>query len=169
MSVRVARVALAALAALATLLPCLRADHKLMTDLTLGFGQALDHCRKESGLTEEQMEEFFHFWSEDFQMVHRELGCAMSCMSHYFNLVSDVNRMHHENTKQFIKSFSNGEQLADLLITIVHDCEKQFEHEQDNCWRVLHIAQCFREQCNARNLAPTMEMLLAEFIMQAEL
>lgn len=63
----------------------------------------------QSQLTEEKMEEFFHFWSEDFKFEHRELGCAILCMSRHFNLLTDSSRMHHENTDKFIQSFPNGE------------------------------------------------------------
>lgn len=54
------------------------------------------------------MEEFFHFWRDDFKFEHRELGCAIQCMSRHFNLLTDSSRMHHENTEQFIQSFPNG-------------------------------------------------------------
>lgn len=54
------------------------------------------------------MEEFFHFWREDFKFEHRELGCAIQCMSRYFDLLTDGERMHHDNTDKFIKSFPNG-------------------------------------------------------------
>lgn len=62
----------------------------------------------QSDLTEEKMEEFFHFWREDFKFEHRELGCAIQCMSRHFNLLTDSSRMHHTNTEQFIQSFPNG-------------------------------------------------------------
>lgn len=55
------------------------------------------------------MEEFFHFWRDDFKFEDRELGCAIKCMSAHFNLLTDEHRMHHENTHKFIKSFPNGE------------------------------------------------------------
>lgn len=54
------------------------------------------------------MEEFFHFWSDEFKFEHRELGCALHCMSHHFSLLTPASRMHHENTDRFIKSFPNG-------------------------------------------------------------
>nr|BBB15960.1 general odorant binding protein 1 [Ostrinia latipennis] len=145
-----------------------RADLGVMTDITLGFGQALDHCREESGLTQEKMEEFFHFWSEDFKLEARELGCALRCMSAHFNLITDVNSMHHANAEKFVKSFPNGEVLAEQLIGFLHECERQHHAEADACFRVLHMAACFRNACRGARLAPTMEMLLAEFIMQAE-
>nr|ACJ07126.1 general odorant binding protein 1 [Chilo suppressalis]ACJ07127.1 general odorant binding protein 1 [Chilo suppressalis]ACJ07128.1 general odorant binding protein 1 [Chilo suppressalis]ACJ07129.1 general odorant binding protein 1 [Chilo suppressalis] len=148
--------------------PSMRADMVVMKDITLGFGAALEHCREESGLTQENMEEFFDFWREDFKFEHRELGCALRCMSRYFNLITDTNRMHHENTENFIKSFPNGEKLSKVLVQVIHECEKKFDHEEDHCWRILHIGECFRDMCRSQNIAPAMEMLLAEFIMQAE-
>nr|APG32536.1 odorant binding preotein [Conogethes punctiferalis] len=143
-------------------------DHKIMTDVTLGFGQALEHCREESGLTEDKMEEFFHIWHQEFKFVDRELGCALHCMSKYFNLITDANKLHHENTDKFIRSFPNGEVLASKLVSLIHECEKQFEEVEDHCMRTLRIGECIRDSCLQRSLAPSMEMLLAEFIMQSE-
>ncbi|CAG4989269.1 unnamed protein product [Colias eurytheme] len=140
----------------------------IMKDVTLGFGEALQHCREESQLTEEKMEEFFHFWREDFKFEAREVGCAIKCMSRYFNLLTDSHRMHHENTDQFIKSFPNGEVLSKQMVEIIHTCEKKFDEEEDHCWRILRVAECFKHTCIERNIAPTMELLMAEFIMEAE-
>nr|ALM04194.1 GOBP1 [Maruca vitrata] len=144
------------------------ADHKIMTDITLGFGQALEHCREESGLTEDKMEEFFHIWHPEFQFLDRELGCALRCMSRYFNLLTDTNKLHHENTDKFIRSFPNGEALASVLVGLIQECEREHEHEADACARALQIGRCVRDACLARRLAPAMELLLAEFIMQSE-
>lgn len=62
----------------------------------------------QSQLTENTMEEFFHFWRDDFKFEDRELGCAIKCMGKYFNLLTDTQHMHHVNTDKFIKSFPNG-------------------------------------------------------------
>ncbi|KAJ8717545.1 hypothetical protein PYW07_005475 [Mythimna separata] len=144
------------------------ADVNVMKDVTLGFGQALDKCRQESDLTEEKMEEFFHFWRDDFKFEHRELGCAIQCMSRHFNLLTDSSRMHHDNTEQFIQAFPNGEVLARQMVSLIHGCEKQFDHEEDHCWRILHVAECFKQACVQHGVAPTMEMMMTEFIMEAE-
>ncbi|XP_049877296.1 general odorant-binding protein 1-like [Pectinophora gossypiella] len=164
----VARAPWLVLAALALLVRSSQATVEVMKDVTLGFGEALQHCREESQLTEEKMEEFFHFWREDFRFEHRELGCAIKCMSHHFNLLTDSHRMHHDNTHQFIKSFPNGELLAAQMVAIIHDCEKAQESEEDHCWRILRVAECFKHTCTQRGLAPSMEVLMAEFIMEAE-
>ncbi|XP_068620053.1 general odorant-binding protein 1-like [Battus philenor] len=138
-----------------------------MKDVTLGFGEALQHCREESQLSEDEMEEFFHFWREDFKFEQRALGCALLCMSRYFDLLTDSHRMHHENTDRFIKSFPNGELLSQQMVDIIHECELQHDAEPDHCLRVLRIAECFKGACQHRGIAPTMEQLMAEFIMEA--
>nr|QRF70945.1 general odorant-binding protein [Semiothisa cinerearia] len=139
-----------------------------MKDVTLGFGQALEKCREESQLTQDKMEEFFHFWREDFTFEHRELGCAIRCMSQHFNLLTDASRMHHENTHKFIKSFPNGEVLAQQMVSIIHSCEQQHDTEADHCWRILRVAECFKHSCQQAGVAPSMELMMTEFIMDAE-
>ncbi|CAK1584143.1 unnamed protein product [Parnassius mnemosyne] len=155
------------IAAATSLLPSIQATSEIMKDVTLGFGEALQHCREESQLTEDQMEEFFHFWRDDFKFEDREVGCAIQCMSRYFNLLTDSHRIHHENTDEFIKSFPNGEQLSKQMIEIIHSCEKVHDAEPDHCWRILRVAECFKASCQERNIAPTMEMLMAELIMES--
>lgn len=49
----------------------------------------------------------------------------------------------------------------------MHGCEQQFDGEADHCWRLLRVAECFRAGCRARGLAPTVELMMAEFIMEA--
>ncbi|XP_063366572.1 general odorant-binding protein 1-like [Cydia amplana] len=141
---------------------------EVMKDVTLGFGEALKQCRESSGLTEEKMEEFFHFWRDDFKFEHRELGCAIQCMSRHFNLLTDGERMHHENTDKFIKSFPNGEVLSKQMVALIHSCEQKFDDMEDHCWRILRIAECFKSSCQERGIAPSMEMMMAEFIMESE-
>lgn len=62
----------------------------------------------QSGLSADVMEGFQHFWSEDFEVVHRELGCAIICMSNKFSLMQDDARMHHVNMHDYVKSFPKG-------------------------------------------------------------
>nr|WHU27522.1 odorant binding protein 1 [Heliconius charithonia] len=146
----------------------LDATMEVMKDVTLGFGEALQSCREESQLTEDKMEEFFHFWRDDFKFEDREVGCAIKCMSSHFNLLTDSHRMHHENTDTFIKSFPNGEVLSKRMVNIIHTCEQQFDALEDHCWRILRIAECFKVTCKKEGIAPTMELLMAEFIMEAD-
>nr|QOV03036.1 odorant binding protein 20 [Apocheima cinerarius] len=152
----------------ALLVTATAADVNVMKDVTLGFGEALDKCREESKLSQDKMEEFFHFWREDFKFEHRELGCAILCMSQHFNLLTDSSRMHHDNTHKFIHSFPNGEMLAKTMVSLIHACEQQFDGEQDHCWRILRVAECFKRRCQDAGIAPSMELMMAEFIMDSE-
>ena len=156
------------LVVLVGLVGAVSADVQVMKDVTLGFGQALEKCREESQLTEEKMEEFFHFWREDFKFEHRELGCALQCMSRHFNLLTDSSRMHHENTDKFIKSFPNGAVLSKTMVELIHNCELQHDAEEDHCWRILRVAECFKISCTKAGIAPSMEVMMAEFIMETE-
>ncbi|OWR47903.1 general odorant binding protein 1 [Danaus plexippus plexippus] len=139
-----------------------------MKDVTLGFGEALKLCREESQLTEEKMEEFFHFWRDDFKFDDRAVGCAIKCMSSHFDLLTDSHRMHHRNMDNFIKSFPNGEVLSQQMVTLIHECEQQHDSEEDHCWRILRVAECFKSSCKKHGIAPTMELLMAEFVMESE-
>lgn len=64
--------------------------------------------------------------------------------------------------------FLIGEVLSKQMVTIIHECEQKFDAEQDHCWRILRVAECFKATCQQRGIAPTMEMLMAEFIMESE-
>lgn len=54
------------------------------------------------------------------------------------------------------------------MVELIHACEKQHDHEEDHCWRILHVAECFKQACVQRGVAPSMEMMMTEFIMEAE-
>lgn len=118
-----------------------RGDAEVMSHVTAHFGKSLEECREEvslestlcqqvflnylsqihkllqlyrcfqSGLTVDIMEEFKHFWHEDFEVVHRELGCAIICMSNKYTLLDDDARLHHDNMEDYVKSFPNGKEL----------------------------------------------------------
>ncbi|KOB70852.1 General odorant-binding protein 1 [Operophtera brumata] len=150
------------------------ADVAVMKDVTLGFGQALAKCREESQLNEEKMEEFFHFWRDDFKFEHRELGCAIQCMSRHFNLLTDSSRMHHENTEKVAECFKKTCQekgiapSMEIMVEAIHGCEQMHDVEEDHCWRILRVAECFKKTCQEKGIAPSMEIVMAEFIMESE-
>lgn len=54
------------------------------------------------------------------------------------------------------------------MVGLIHGCEQQFEADEDHCWRILHVAECFKMHCKEKGIAPTMELMMAEFIMEAE-
>nr|AVJ51939.1 odorant binding protein 2 [Depressaria falkovitshi] len=138
-----------------------RGDAEVMSHVTAHFGRTLEECREESGLTTDLMEEFKHFWREDFDVVHRELGCAIICMSGKFELMHDDAKMHHQNMHDYIKSFPKGEILSAKMVEMIHNCEKKFEDITDECDRVVKTAACFKVDAKAAGIAPEMTMIEA--------
>lgn len=63
---------------------------------------------------------------------------------------------------------STGEVLAHQMVDIIHTCEKQHDAAEDHCWRILRVAECFKGTCQRLGIAPDMELIMAEFIMEAE-
>nr|AOG12862.1 general odorant binding protein [Eogystia hippophaecolus] len=134
---------------------------EVMSHVTAHFGKSLDECREESGLSSEIMEEFKHFWSEDFEVVHRELGCAIICMSNKFSLLKDDTRMHHMNMDDYIKSFPKGDILSAKMVELIHNCEKQYDDIKDDCSRVVKVAACFKVDAKKEGIAPEVTMIEA--------
>ncbi|XP_068620661.1 general odorant-binding protein 2-like [Battus philenor] len=134
---------------------------EVMSHVTAHFGKTLDECREESGLTKDIMTEFSQFWSEEFEVVHRELGCALICMSNKFSLMQDDARMHHVNMHDYIRSFPDGESLSARMVQMIHGCEQQHDHEPDECTRVVRVAACFKRDARAAGIAPDLAMLEA--------
>nr|WUR05432.1 general odorant binding protein 2 [Zeuzera coffeae] len=136
-------------------------DAEVMSHVTAHFGKSLEECREESGLPVEVLEEFQHFWREDFEVVHRELGCAIICMSNKFSLMQDDTRIHHDNMDDYVKKFPNGEILSAKMVAMIHNCEKQYDDITDDCSRVVKVAACFKEDCKKEGIAPEVAMIEA--------
>nr|Q17075.1 RecName: Full=General odorant-binding protein 2; Short=GOBP 2; AltName: Full=APR-10; AltName: Full=Pheromone-binding protein 10; Flags: Precursor [Antheraea pernyi]CAA65575.1 general odorant binding protein 2 [Antheraea pernyi]prf//1713294A pheromone receptor-like protein [Antheraea pernyi] len=134
---------------------------EVMSHVTAHFGKALEECRDESGLSPEILNEFKHFWSEDFDVVHRELGCAIICMSNKFSLLKDDTRIHHVNMHDYVKSFPNGEVLSAKMVNLIHNCEKQYDDITDECDRVVKVAACFKVDAKKEGIAPEVAMIEA--------
>ncbi|XP_023936560.2 general odorant-binding protein 2-like [Bicyclus anynana] len=134
---------------------------EVMSHVTAHFGKSLEECREESGLSPEILEEFQHFWSEDFEVVHRELGCALICMSNKFSLMEDDARMHHVNMHDYIKSFPKGELLSAKMVELIHNCEQEYDDIKDDCSRVVKVAACFKLSAKDEGIAPEVAMIEA--------
>ncbi|CAK1584138.1 unnamed protein product [Parnassius mnemosyne] len=134
---------------------------EVMSHAAAHFGRALEECRGESGLTKETMEEFKIFWSEDFEVVHRELGCALICMSNKFSLLQEDARMHHANMNDYILSFPEGDILNAKMVQMIHNCEKQYDDMEDDCARVVKIAACFKIAAKKAGIAAEVTMIEA--------
>ncbi|XP_059047176.1 general odorant-binding protein 2-like [Achroia grisella] len=138
-----------------------RGTAEVMSHVTAHYGKTLEECRQESGLTTEIMEEFKHFWSDNFEIVHRELGCAMICMSNKFSLLKEDTRIHHDNMNDYVKSFPNGDVLAAKMVELIHNCEKKYDDVEDDCTRVMKTAACFRNDARKEGIAPEVAMIEA--------
>nr|QRF70946.1 general odorant-binding protein [Semiothisa cinerearia] len=134
---------------------------EVMSHVAAHFGKALNECREESGLSPNILEEFHHFWSEDFEVVHRELGCALICMSNKLTLLQDDVRMHHLNMHDYVKSFPKGDVLSAKLVELIHNCEKQYNEIPDDCDRVVKVAACFKDDAKKAGIAPEVAMIEA--------
>ncbi|CAG5020062.1 unnamed protein product [Parnassius apollo] len=147
--------------ALAFVLDPVTGTAEALSHATADFGMALEECRGESGLTKETMDEFKIFWSEDFEVVHRELGCALICMSNKLALMHDDARMHHTNMHDYILSFPEGELLSKKMVQMIHTCEKQYDDIEDDCSRVVKVAACFKVMAKEDGIAPEVTMIEA--------
>ncbi|CAH0724111.1 unnamed protein product, partial [Brenthis ino] len=147
--------------AVLAVVPKVKSTAEVMSHVTAHFGKALEECREESGLSPEVLEQFQHFWSEDFEVVHRELGCALICMSNKFALMHDDARMHHVNMHDYVKSFPNGELLSEKMVNLIHNCEKVHDDVEDECSRVVKVAACFKESAKKEGIAPEVTMIEA--------
>nr|ACJ07120.1 general odorant binding protein 2 [Chilo suppressalis] len=134
---------------------------EVMSHVTAHFGKALDECREESGLSTEVLEEFKHFWSEDFEVVHRELGCALICMSNKLSLLHDDTRVHQVNMHDYVKSFPNGEALSEMMVKLIKNCERQYDNIKDDCDRTVKVAACFKADAKKEGVAPEITMIEA--------
>nr|AFH02842.1 general odorant binding protein 2 [Grapholita molesta] len=134
---------------------------EVMSLVTAHFGKALEQCREESQLSPEVLDEFHNFWREDFEVVHRELGCAIICMSNKFSLLQDDARMHHDNMHDYILSFPKGDVLSAKMVELIHNCEKQYDDISDDCSRVVKVAACFKVGATQAGIAPEVAMIEA--------
>nr|AKA27976.1 pheromone binding protein 2 [Atrijuglans hetaohei] len=143
-------------------------SQEIMKKLTLGFSKALDQCKKEMNIQDHIMQDFYNFWREEYSLVNREMGCAMLCLASKLDLVTDDNKLHHTNAREFAKSHGADDDLAKQLIDMIHECEKVHEGIQDDCVKVLEIAKCFRTKIHDLKWAPSMETVLEEVMTEIQ-
>ncbi|XP_014368562.2 general odorant-binding protein 2 [Papilio machaon] len=139
------------------------ATAEIMSHVTAHFGQTLEECREESGLTTDMMAAFAHYWSEDFgkATVPREFGCALICMSHKLSLLQHDVRLHRLNMDDYIRSFPNGDLLSKKMVDMIHECEQQHDTVDDDCERIVNVSLCFRSTAQREGIAPNLAMVEA--------
>lgn len=62
-----------------------------------------------------------------------------------------------------IKTFAD-ENLAKQLTDILHNCEKTAPPHDDNCIKVLGVANCFKTEIHKLQWAPSMDVIVGEML-----
>lgn len=57
------------------------------------------------------MQDFMNFWREEYELVNRELGCAISCIAAKLDLLTEDLRMHHDNAREFAIKHGAGKSI----------------------------------------------------------
>ncbi|XP_026737653.1 general odorant-binding protein 1-like [Trichoplusia ni] len=143
------------------------ASKVLMTKMTTGFTEVVDQCRKELNLGESVLQDMYYFWREEYQLLDRNFGCLVLCMSEKLDLVGDDKRLHHGRTAEFAKTHGASDDIAQKLVTMLHECEKVYHETEDQCVRVLDVSKCFKTKIHELNWAPNMENLMEEVMTAA--
>nr|URZ86311.1 general odorant binding protein 3 [Grapholita funebrana] len=132
-----------------------------MSHVNAHYGKTLEMCREEANISREIMEEWHHIWDDNFEIIHREIGCVIICMSKKFTLLQDDNRMHHDSMHDYIKSFQNGDSLSATVVELIHNCEKQYEDIADDCSRITKVMACFKVEAKKAGIAPEVAQIEA--------
>nr|QLI62029.1 pheromone-binding protein 3 [Streltzoviella insularis] len=135
-----------------------------MKNISSGFIKVLDECKQELNLGEHILNDFYHFWKEEYSLLNRETGCAIICMSKKLDLLDPDGNLHHGNAKEFAMKHGAEDEVASKLITLIHECEKQHTAVEDECLRKLEVAKCFRSGIHQLNWAPNMDVIVTEVL-----
>ncbi|XP_072942524.1 general odorant-binding protein 1-like [Epargyreus clarus] len=137
-------------------------SQEIMKKLTTGFSKVLDQCKQELNLGDHIMQDFYNFWREEYELVNRDVGCAIMCMASKHDLVTDEMKLHHGKAHEFAKTHGADDDTAKQLVTMIHECESTHAGVSDDCSMVLEIAKCFRTKIHALKWAPDMETVIEE-------
>nr|AEQ30020.1 pheromone binding protein 3 [Sesamia inferens] len=133
-----------------------------MKYITSGFVKVLEECKKELNMNDHIIADLFHYWKLDYTLLNRDTGCAIICMSKKLDLLDVNGRMHHGNAREFALKHGAGDEVAGKIVDIIHDCEKKFERDDDECLRVLEVAKCFRTGIHELDWQPKVEVIMSE-------
>nr|QNS26339.1 pheromone binding protein 1 [Pieris rapae] len=139
-------------------------SQEVMEKLTAGFTKALEECKKELNLGGHIMQDFMNYWREEYELLNRDLGCAIMCMASKHDLITDDLKLHHGKAHEFAKTHGADDDLAKQLVTMIHDCENNQPESSDECMRALEISKCFRKKIHDLKWAPSMETVLEEIM-----
>lgn len=54
-----------------------------------------------------------------------------------------------------------GEVLSEIMVGLIHNCEKQYDDIDDDCDRVVKVAACFKRDAKKEGIAPEVTMIEA--------
>lgn len=54
-----------------------------------------------------------------------------------------------------------GQVLSEKLVSLIHNCEKQYDSMTDDCDRVVKVAACFKVDAKKEGIAPEVAMIEA--------
>ncbi|KAI8420547.1 hypothetical protein MSG28_009009 [Choristoneura fumiferana] len=155
---------LVALVALAIGVSEIDSSADTMKDLTSGFLKVLDECKKELNLPDDIINDFYHYWKEDYSLLKRDTGCAIVCMSKKLELIDTSGKIHHGNAEDFAVKHGAADDVATKLVAILHECENTHDAIEDLCMKALEIAKCFRTNIHQLNWAPKMDVIITEVL-----
>ncbi|XP_022118413.2 pheromone-binding protein 2-like [Pieris rapae] len=147
-----------------TLFSSALASQETLKNIAHSFLKVLDECKQELNLHENILLDLYHFWKEDYGLLKRDTGCAIMCMSQKLQLVDTSGNLHHGNAQEFAVTHGADEEVAQKLVNMVHECEKQHQVKEDLCERALEVAKCFRSGIHLLKWTPTVEVLVGEVL-----
>lgn len=59
---------------------------------------------------------------------------------------------------------STDETMAKQLADILHNCEQTAPPHDDNCMKVLGVANCFKTEIHKLQWAPSMDLIVGEML-----
>ncbi|CAD0202892.1 unnamed protein product [Chrysodeixis includens] len=142
----------------------IKTSRDAMKYITSGFVKVLEECKRELNMSDHIMADLYHYWKLDYSLLNRDTGCAIICMSKKLNLMDDNGRMHHGNAQEFALKHGAGDDIASKIVTIIHECEKKHERDDDECLRVLEVAKCFRTGISELDWTPKVEVIMGEVL-----
>ncbi|CAK1584136.1 unnamed protein product [Parnassius mnemosyne] len=86
----------------------------------------------------------YYFSEEKYDLIHRDTGCALVCISRKLELLDENGDVNQENAQEFAISHGAEEEVATDLVADASDCVTQHKGVKDECLRALETAKCFR-------------------------
>nr|QEI46783.1 pheromone-binding protein 2 [Galleria mellonella]UFQ90314.1 pheromone binding protein 2 [Galleria mellonella]WCC59932.1 pheromone binding protein 3 [Galleria mellonella] len=139
-------------------------SREVLRYITTGFLKTLDDCKHELNLSDHIITDLYHYWKQEYDMLDKDVGCVILCMSKKLNLVDTSGRLHHGSAKDFAVQHGAAESVADKLVEMLHECEKQSLTIEDSCVRTLEVAKCFRTNIRDLDWSPKVDVIVSEIL-----